>query len=92
MTFQQRLRKCQQSGNLTVADLARWFDRQNATVRAWVEDGVNPGGGPMDKQHAASLLVLLESLIKAKRGFPIPRLGPKDRIVHLLKIRKAVMP
>lgn len=89
-TFQTRLRALQRAGNLTVSDLARWFNRPHATVRTWVENGISPGGGPIDKEHAASLLGLLETLVKQKRGFPIPRLSPQKRIEHLMHIRKSV--
>lgn len=93
MTFQKRLRACQKKGNLTVADLARWFDREYATIRGWVEDGVQPGGGPADKQHALSVLILLETLIEREKGFPVPvGLVPKKRVAHVMKIRQAVMP
>lgn len=86
-TFQARLKAAQRAGNLHVADLARWFDRPDATVRGWVERGTKPGGGPIDKAHAAALLGLLEVLVKQKRGFPIPRLSPSKRIEHLMHIR-----
>lgn len=93
MTFQKRLKACQENGNLTVADLSRWFGREYATVRGWVEDGIEPGGGPGDKQHAQSLLVLLEKLIERRKGFPIPvGLVPKKRVQHMLDVRKMVMP
>lgn len=86
-TFQARLQSVQRAGNLHVADLARWFDRPDATVRGWVERGTMPGGGPIDKAHAIEMLGLLEMLVKQKRGFPIPRLSPTARIEHLMHIR-----
>ncbi len=90
-TFQQRLVACQQVGNLTTADLQRWFDRPYQTVRQWVEKGIEPGGGPIDREHAIQLLGLLEMLIEKRKGFPIPRLPPAGRIAHLVGVRKAVM-
>lgn len=90
-TFGQRLAVCQQDGNLTVADLARWFDRPYPTLRSWVENGIEPGGGPVDKAHAATMLDTLETLVKNKKGFPIPRLPPSERIEHLQKIRSAAL-
>lgn len=87
MTFQKRLLACQRGGNLTVADLARWFDRPYQTLRSWTEQDITPGGGPIDREHAESLLVLLETLIKKKRGFPVPRLTPKKRVVYIAQIR-----
>lgn len=88
--FKARLLAAQRAGNMTVADLQRWFDRSYATVRSWTE-GAEPGGGPIDREHAMQMLGLLEELIKRKKGFPIPRLAPEKRIEHLLTIRKAVM-
>ena len=90
-TFQQRLRACERGGNLTVADLARWFDRPYPTVRSWMVDGIEPGGGPIDKEHAESMLGLLETLIKQKRWFPVPRLRPQERIEHLAQVRAAFL-
>jgi hypothetical protein len=90
-TFQQRLRACERGGNLTVADLARWFDRPYPTVRSWMTDGIEPGGGPIDKEHAESMLALLETLIKQKRGFPVPRMSPHARIAHLEYVRDAFL-
>ncbi len=89
-TFGQRLAACQQAGNLTVADLARWFARPYPTVRTWVENGIEPGGGPIDKDYAAHLLSRLETLVRKKQGFPIPRLPPSERIAHLKQIRAGV--
>ena len=86
-SFKARLASCQRAGNLHVADLARWFDRPHATVRGWVENGTLPGGGPLDIEHAHSMLDLLEVLVKQKRGFPIPRMAPRKRIEHLMHIR-----
>lgn len=85
-SFKARLGGCLRDGNLTIADLARWFDRPYQTVRTWAE-GVVPGGGPIDREHALSMLELLETLIRQKRGFPVPRLAPSARIVHLKKVR-----
>jgi hypothetical protein len=90
-SFQKRLLACQRGGNMTVADLARWFDRPYQTVRSWVEQGIEPGGGPIDRYHAANLLTLLETLVKKKVGFPVPRLPPKERIAHLLTVRSATL-
>ena len=90
-SFQQRLKACQQVGNLTTADLQRWFDRPYQTVRSWVDRGIEPGGGPIDREHAAQMLGLLEILIKKKQGFPIPRLPQAKRIEHLQNIRMAVL-
>lgn len=91
-TFQQRLQACQRGGNLTVSDLARWFDRPHPTVRGWVQKGLAPSGAPLDVEHAHSMLGLLEMLIRRKKGFPVPRLPPSRRIAHLAHIRKSALP
>lgn len=85
--FAQRLLACQRGGNLTVADLARWFDRPYQTVRSWIEGGSEPGGGPLDREHAHGSLASLEGLIRKKKGFPMPRMSPKDRGKYLEGIR-----
>ena len=91
-TFQQRLKACVRGGNLTVADLARWFDRPYPTVRTWIEVGIKPGGGPIDKEHAESMLALLETLIKRRIELPVPRgMSPRKRIEHLTEVRTACM-
>ncbi len=87
MTFQQRLRKCMASGNLTVADLARWFDRPDPTMRSWVEQGVEPAGGPLDAAFAHATLEKLEKAIAKNSKFPVPRLSPQKRIAYLKELR-----
>lgn len=91
-SFQERLQGVQRDGNLKLSDLARWFDRPYATVRGWVENAIEPGGGPIDIQHANELLALLELFIKKKRGFPVPRLSPQKRIAYLADIRMRALP
>ena len=91
-SFQKRLSACQRAGNLTQADLARWFDRPHATVRSWLRDGREPSGGPIDVDHANQLLGLLEALIRQKRGFPVPRLSGAARRKHVQDIRNRVLP
>lgn len=92
-TLQQRLRWCQKRGNLTVADLARWLDRPYPTVRTWVENGSEPGGGPVDAEAVYGRLATLESLINGRPAggtmrFPVPRLSPKGRIAYLKKTQQ----
>jgi hypothetical protein len=87
MTIQRRLQVCMKRGNLLVADLARWFDRPHPTVRGWVLKGTRPGGGPHDIEHVNELLGLLETLIRKKKGFPLPRLSPRGRKKHIADIR-----
>ncbi len=79
-------------GNLRVADLARWFDRPHPTVRGWALKGIQPGGGPHDVETVKEQLALLEKLIAAKRGFPLPRLSPRARKQEVLDIRAGFTP
>ncbi len=92
MSIQKRLQACMKRGNLRVADLARWFDRPHPTVRGWALKGIQPGGGPHDVATVNELLTLLERFIDAKRGFPVPRLSPRDRKQHVLDIRAGYTP
>lgn len=92
MTFQQRLKWVLQGGNLTVADLARWLDRPDPTVREWIDNGREPTGAPLDLEHVYALLELLETLIRKKLNFPVPRLSAAKRKEYILSIRKRVFP
>ena len=89
--FDTRLHEVLRKGNLRTADLARWFDRPHATVSGWVKNGHQPGGGPSDIDHAFAMLGLLETLIQKRKGFPVPRLSPRQRIEHLNRWRDTVM-
>jgi hypothetical protein len=90
MTIQRRLQTAMKRGNLRVADLARWFERPHPTVRGWAYLGIRPGGGPHDVEQVNVLLVQLETLIKKRKGFPLPRLSPRERKRHLHAIRVTV--
>ena len=71
--FSARLSACLEQGNLTVADLSRWFDRPHPTVRGWITNGFSPRGGPHDVEHTHTLLKALEILINKRRGLPLKR-------------------
>ena len=92
ITFSARLKKAQRAGNLTVADLARWFDRNYQTVRGWVSGACEPGGAPMDREHALELLGLLEQMIKRRQKFPVPRLSPIERVAYIQELREQLFP
>ncbi len=92
MTIQRRLQACMKRGNLRVADLARWFDRPHPTVRGWALKGIRPGGGPHDVERVGEQLRLLEKLISSKRGFPVPRLSPRQRKQHIVTILAGYIP
>lgn len=83
MKVQKRLEWCMRHGNMTVADLARWFGRPDPTVRGWIAHGGGVGGPVQDVEAIERDLVQLETAIKEQRGFPVPRLSPLDRITHL---------
>ena len=87
----QRLKDVQRRGNLTVADLARWFDRPDPTVREWCK-GREPTGAPLDVEHVYELLKLLETLIRKKLNFPVPRLSASKRKAYLIDVRRRVFP
>lgn len=86
-SLQVRLQQAMWAANLTVADLARWFDRPHATVRCWVH-GTNGVGGPPGDAAAIELhLKRLEALLAKKKGpFPVPRLSSRARIDYLRRI------
>lgn len=84
MTFAQRLATVLRDGNLRVADLARWFDRPDPTVRGWVNGG-EVGSAPLDAAMIEAVMVDLEKRIRKGRGFPVPRLSPLARIQYLTK-------
>ena len=91
MTFGQRLQRVQKGGNLTVADLARWFDRSYQTVRGWRDGKCEPGGAPLDREHVEALLKLLEGMVRRKHKFPVPRLSQRDRITYIRDIRERLL-
>lgn len=72
-------------GNLTIADLARWFNRTHPTVGSWVRDGSEPGGGPLDVLSVMRELAHLEKTIATSSKFPVPRLSPQARIAYIDK-------
>jgi hypothetical protein len=83
----KRLSVVMRDGNLRVADLGRWFDRPYPTVRGWIMGGqVGGTQGDINEIHAS--LMRLEFLVKNKRGFPVPRLSPVNRIKHIKKARQ----
>jgi hypothetical protein len=63
-TFQRRRAACVETGNLTVADLSRWFGRPYATVRTWLYDGFEPSGGPRTRHRMGVRLNRLEAAVR----------------------------
>lgn len=68
-SFEKRLEDCMRRGDMTISDLARWFDRPRATINTWVT-GRTPYGP--SSRLAEERLWLLEYCIRNKRGFPVP--------------------
>lgn len=88
--FQARLKHVLRDGNLTVADLARWFDRPDPTVRGWVHQGIGLGGTPADARQLLDCLADLEARVGRRKGFPVPRLSPGRRIEYLANLKEPV--
>jgi len=85
--FAQRLQSIMRDGNLTGADLARWFDRPDPTVRGWISGAHDLGGAQLDVAYIEAQLGKLEKLLKNKSGLPVPRLTPSERIEHLTSLK-----
>ena len=86
-SFALRLQALMRDGNLTGADLARWFDRPDATVRGWISGNHDVGGAPLDAAYIEAWLVKLEKLVKKKRRLPVPRMSPSKRIEYLQQLK-----
>lgn len=86
-TFQQRLRRCVEHGNLTVSDLARWFGRPYATVRDWLVNGREPIGGPVTVRNAWDRLGTLETEVR-RHGRELRTLSMRERAMQLGGSRK----
>ena len=84
-TFQQRLARCVERGNLTVADLERWFGRPYATVRSWLVDGWEPGDGPVTRRAALVSLERLERVVSRNAGElqALPMRRRAERLIEL---------
>jgi hypothetical protein len=66
-SFQVRLARVMDLGNLRVADVARWFGRRHSTVRGWVVDGREPAGTAADVRGLFQRLNELQELVRASR-------------------------
>ena len=83
MTFQQRLQRCRERGNLTVADLARWFDRPYATVRSWLNEGWEPGDGPVTRRRMEGRLGRLEEVVRSTELRQLPMRERAEKLTQL---------
>lgn len=86
-SFSSRLQSIMQQGNLTGADLARWFDRPDPTVRGWISGDHVLSGAPLDTAFVLAQLDKLERLLKKRNGLPVPRMAPSKRIEHLSQLK-----
>lgn len=87
MTFGARLQRTMRSGNLTVADLARWFDVPYQTVRGWIVHDYSPSGGELDR---ARLQGLCEKLEKLPMPVMLAGMSRAMKIARINKLRKVV--
>ena len=55
-SFSNRLQAIMRDGNLTGADLARWFDRPDPTVRGWISGSHDLGGAQLDAAYVEAQL------------------------------------
>ncbi len=86
MKIDTRLQAVMRGGNLTIADLARWFQRPHPTVRGWVH-GTGVGGPHRDVQAIHDRLENIEIRLKKKKGLPVPQMSPARRAVYVESLR-----
>jgi hypothetical protein len=86
--FTRELRACRDKADMTISDLAIWFDRPWATVKTWVNDARTPAGPAA--RDARIMLDLLKVAIRHSPGLPVPaRMSWRDRTAHVRGIRDA---
>lgn len=84
LSFSERLGVVLAEGNLTVSDLARWFERPRPTVAGWVRGGeVGRELAPLDAAFVSAQLVVLERRLKKREGLPVPRMAVSRRKTYL---------
>ena len=87
-SFTERLTAAQERADLTISDLAVWFDRPRSTVNTWVA-GRTPSGP--SGRLALEALERLEWGLKQKQGLPVPAdLSGMDRPGYVEGTRDAV--
>jgi hypothetical protein len=88
MNFTTELRKAKKGGDLTISDLARWFDRPRATVHTWLAGRTPTGPAAV---VARSDLLRLQWAIEEDHGFPVPpRLVHRHRVKYITDVRNAI--
>jgi hypothetical protein len=85
-----RLSAIMRDGNLTGADLSRWFERPDPTVRGWISGAHDLGGAQLDAAYVEGQLDKLERMLRKKQGLPVPRLAPSERIKYLRELKEAL--
>src|SRR5947208_510353 len=90
--FRSRLLASQKAGDLTPANMARWFDVPYPKLSYWLKVGASDltPRGP----RARTILRRLKQLewaITHQIGFPIPEmLSARDRPLHVTRTRDAI--
>lgn len=86
MNISKRLNKVMVEGNLTMIDLARWFNKPFATVRGWVrtQPGRKTGRDmrlpPQEQERVIEILKLIEKRIRRNAGLPVPQFTPNSKM------------
>ena len=87
-SFQTRLLAAQRAGDLTVADMARWFGIPFSTSKYWCSVD-NPNLAPRGPRARiiGKRLKQLEWAIEHEIGFPVPEmLTARDRPRHIERV------
>jgi hypothetical protein len=89
-TFQTRLQDVMVTGQLTVADLSHWFERNYHTVRQWALEGIVPRQHKLfsfEQSNAAyANLALLEYAVSEGAFKPLQKLSPRSRPAEVKKL------
>lgn len=90
--FKQRLVDARKAGDLTIADLANWFNLPFSTVRYWCSvSGYDLAPRGPRRKEIIKRLSQLEWAILNKVGFPIPpMMSERGRSSHMVSTRNAV--
>ncbi len=97
MTFRERLLKAQKRGHLSVADLARWFERSYSVVWYWTTEDRRTRVGEADREARLKLLEKTVAKGASAREYKLvlkhdtPRGGAKVRGSSGLTIAEATL-
>lgn len=87
-TFTQQIRACKERADMTVSDLALWFERPKPTVRTWVIEGRTPTGAA--GRLAWERLELLKTALRNRTTLPVPaHLSGRKRPDYIRELRDA---